>query len=152
MIKYASLLLLLWSIPMIPEPSAVCSDLRRRQSDHPLSNAERHICNFWTYSSCRFLNTPKVQHIRPVCVCVSVRACVKACPCITVTSVHDSPGVHVFECTAELDKVLPHRSLWDEPPLLLKVLQNQAATTTHTHRNRTEKRKVVLPMKEKLYQ
>lgn len=59
---------------------------------------------------------------------VCVHVCVKACPCITVTSVHDSPGVHVFECTAELDKVLPHRSLRDEPPLLLEVLQNEEDT------------------------
>lgn len=44
------------------------------------------------------------------------------CMCISATSVHDSPGVHVFERTAELDEVLPHRSLWDKPPLLLKVL------------------------------
>jgi len=49
-----------------------------------------------------------------VCVCV--------CVCAHDTSVHDSPGVHVFEGAAELDKVFPHRSLWDEPPLLLKVL------------------------------
>lgn len=51
-----------------------------------------------------------------MCVCVCL------CVFIKATSVHDSPGVHVFECTAELDKVLPHCSLWDKPPLLLKVL------------------------------
>lgn len=38
------------------------------------------------------------------------------------TSMHDSSGVHMFERTAELDKVLPHCSLWDKPSLLLKVL------------------------------
>lgn len=45
------------------------------------------------------------------------------CVCVFInTSVHDSPGVHVFEGTAELDKILPHCSLRDEPSLLLKVL------------------------------
>ena len=39
------------------------------------------------------------------------------------TPVHDSAGVHVLQGAAQLDEILPDRSLWDEPPLLLKVLQ-----------------------------
>lgn len=54
-------------------------------------------------------------------MCLNVCLCT-VCVCTNTTSVHDSPGVHMFKCTAELYKVLPHRSLWDKPPLLLKVL------------------------------
>ena len=41
----------------------------------------------------------------------------------TLTSVHDSAGVHVLKSTAELDKVPPHSALWNQLPLLLEVLE-----------------------------
>lgn len=55
-------------------------------------------------------------------VCEWECECACECACVNNTSVHDSSGVHMFKRTAELDKVLPHCSLWDKPPLLLKVL------------------------------
>lgn len=43
----------------------------------------------------------------------------------------------MLECTAELDKVLPHGSLGDEPPLFLKVLQKSSSNAhTQTFRER----------------
>lgn len=55
----------------------------------------------------------------------------------------------MFKRTAELDKVLPHRSLRDKPPLLLKVLENKAGHTnsnTHTHEPK-QRRKVASAQK-----
>lgn len=38
------------------------------------------------------------------------------------TSMHDPAGVHVFQCAAELHKILPYCSFRNQPPLLLKIL------------------------------
>lgn len=54
------------------------------------------------------------------------------CVHVDATSVHDSPGVHVFKRAAELDKVFPHCSLRDQPPLFLEVLLSKH-TRTHTY-------------------
>lgn len=75
-------------------------------------------------------------------MCVGVSLCT-VCVCIITTSVHDSSGVHMFERTAELDKVLPHCSLWDKPPLLLKVLLSKCKHT-HMHRGTDTENKVIL--------
>ncbi len=40
----------------------------------------------------------------------------------TPTSVHDTSGVHVFQCAADLDKVFPDCPFRDESTLLLEVL------------------------------
>lgn len=44
---------------------------------------------------------------------------------LNVTSVHHPAGVHVFDCAAQLHKVLPDRPFWDQPLLLLEVLGRQ---------------------------
>lgn len=39
------------------------------------------------------------------------------------TSVHDAAGVHVLQCTTQLNKVLPYCLLGNQPSLFLEMLQ-----------------------------
>lgn len=43
--------------------------------------------------------------------------------CTACTSVHYTPGVHVLQCAAQLNKVLPYSLFRDQPPLFLEMLR-----------------------------
>ena len=41
------------------------------------------------------------------------------------TSVHDSSGMHVLKSATNLCEILPYSPLWDEPLLLLEMLERK---------------------------
>lgn len=47
----------------------------------------------------------------------------------TLTSVHDPFGMHVFQCTAQLNEILPNGPFWDKPPMLSEMFDHERKVT-----------------------
>ena len=48
--------------------------------------------------------------------------CFKCSAFTPQTSMHNTFGMHVIQCTADLNKVFPNCLLWNQATLLLKML------------------------------